>query len=239
MLDRYKDIVKTGGENVSSLRVESVLMQHPAVAKAVVIGLPHPHWGEAVTGVVIREPGLGAVEAELIAYCSSGWPVTRRRRACCSWTNYPRRSAARCSSTSCAPRYAGHFAGDGSDAMNVAPEPGPARQHRRLPDPQRRARARGSARSWTASGRGPTPSSTRWVNRLAHGLTGLGYARGDALALASGNSAEFLAVYYACAKLGVVCVPINLGWRADEVAYVLGHSRCAWHGGGIATGRPS
>ncbi len=63
-----------------------------------------------------------------------------------------------------------------------------------------------------------------YVNRLAHGLTGLGYRRGDALALASGNSAEFLAVYYACAKLGVVCVPVNLGWRPDEVAYVLGHS---------------
>ena len=43
--------------------------------------------------------------------------------------------------------------------------------------------------------------------------------------LASGNSADFLAVYYACAKLGVVCVPVNLGWRPDEVAYVLGHSR--------------
>src|ERR1035438_4089559 len=52
-----------------------------------------------------------------------------------------------------------------------------------------------------------------------------GYTRADALGLASGNSAEFLAVYYACAKLGVVCVPVNLGWRADEVAYVLGHSR--------------
>ncbi len=64
-----------------------------------------------------------------------------------------------------------------------------------------------------------------WVNRLAHGLLARGYAVGDALALASGNSAEFLAVYYACAKTGVVCVPINLGWRADEVAYVLGHSR--------------
>jgi acyl-CoA synthetase (AMP-forming)/AMP-acid ligase II len=69
MLDRYKDIVKTGGENVSSLRVESVLMQHPAVAKAVVIGLPHPHWGEAVTGVVILEPGQVVSEADLIAYC--------------------------------------------------------------------------------------------------------------------------------------------------------------------------
>jgi long-chain acyl-CoA synthetase len=64
-----------------------------------------------------------------------------------------------------------------------------------------------------------------YVNRLAHGLAGLGYARGAALAIASGNSADFLAVYYACAKLGVVCVPVNLGWRPDEVAYVLGHSQ--------------
>jgi acyl-CoA synthetase (AMP-forming)/AMP-acid ligase II len=64
-----------------------------------------------------------------------------------------------------------------------------------------------------------------YVNRLAHGLAGLGYQRGTVLALASGNSADFLAVYYACAKLGVVCVPVNLGWRPDEVAYVLGHSR--------------
>ena len=64
-----------------------------------------------------------------------------------------------------------------------------------------------------------------YVNRLAHGLAGLGYQRGTVLALASGNSADFLAVYYACAKLGVVCVPVNLGCRPDEVAYVLGHSR--------------
>ncbi|MGQ0843772.1 MAG: class I adenylate-forming enzyme family protein [Sporichthyaceae bacterium] len=63
-----------------------------------------------------------------------------------------------------------------------------------------------------------------WTNRLCHGLAERGYLRGDVLAIASGNSAEFLAVYYACAKLGVVVVPINLGWRAAEVAYVLGHS---------------
>ncbi|MHA6758297.1 long-chain-fatty-acid--CoA ligase [Streptacidiphilus sp. PAMC 29251] len=64
-----------------------------------------------------------------------------------------------------------------------------------------------------------------WVNRTANALSRRGYQRGDALALACGNSAEFLVTYYACAKLGVVCVPINLGWRANEVAYVLGHSR--------------
>jgi long-chain acyl-CoA synthetase len=63
------------------------------------------------------------------------------------------------------------------------------------------------------------------VNRLAHGLAGLGYSRADALGIASGNSAEFLALYYACAKLGVVAVPVNLGWRPDEVAYVLDHSK--------------
>jgi acyl-CoA synthetase (AMP-forming)/AMP-acid ligase II len=63
-----------------------------------------------------------------------------------------------------------------------------------------------------------------WVNRVANALDARGYRRGDSLALASGNSAEFLVTYYACAKLGVVCVPINLGWRAEEVAYVLGHS---------------
>src|SRR6202522_2501599 len=64
----------------------------------------------------------------------------------------------------------------------------------------------------------------RLVNRFANGLAARGYRRGDALALASGNSIEFLVTYYACAKLGVVCVPLNLGWRGDEVGYVLGHS---------------
>jgi acyl-CoA synthetase (AMP-forming)/AMP-acid ligase II len=62
-----------------------------------------------------------------------------------------------------------------------------------------------------------------WVNQAANALAGRGYQRGDSLALASGNSAEFLVTYYACAKLGVVCVPINLGWHPDEVSYVLGH----------------
>ncbi|MGQ0466659.1 MAG: class I adenylate-forming enzyme family protein [Sporichthyaceae bacterium] len=73
-------------------------------------------------------------------------------------------------------------------------------------------------RSWTYA------EFDAWTNRLCHGLAARGYVRGDALAIASGNSAEFLAVYYACAKLGVVAVPINLGWRAEEAQYVLDHS---------------
>ncbi|CAG4902738.1 AMP-binding protein [Acidithrix sp. C25] len=63
-----------------------------------------------------------------------------------------------------------------------------------------------------------------WVNRMANALMAKGYQGGDALALASANSVEFLVTYYACAKVGIVCVPINLGWRPEEVAYVLDHS---------------
>jgi acyl-CoA synthetase (AMP-forming)/AMP-acid ligase II len=69
MLDRYKDIIKSGGENVSSLRVEAVLNQHPGVDKAVVIGLPHPRWSEAVTAVVVRSPGSEPTPEEIIAFC--------------------------------------------------------------------------------------------------------------------------------------------------------------------------
>jgi len=69
MLDRYKDIIKTGGENVSSLRVEAVLNQYPGVNKAVVIGLPHARWGEAVTAVVVRTPGAEPAPADIIAFC--------------------------------------------------------------------------------------------------------------------------------------------------------------------------
>jgi len=73
MVDRYKDIIKSGGENVSSLRVEAILHQHPDVAKAAVIGLSHDRWGEAVTAIVVPRPGYqpapAAFEAELIAFC--------------------------------------------------------------------------------------------------------------------------------------------------------------------------
>ncbi len=69
MVDRYKDIVKSGGENVSSLRVEAVLHQHPGVRKAAVVGLPHEHWGEAVTAIVVPDPVAAPGADELVAFC--------------------------------------------------------------------------------------------------------------------------------------------------------------------------
>ena len=71
LVDRFKDIVKSGGENVSSIRVESVLMQHPAVARAGVAGLPHPRWGEAVTAFVVLRPGESVTEEALVAFAKA------------------------------------------------------------------------------------------------------------------------------------------------------------------------
>lgn len=68
MVDRYKDIVKTGGENVSTIRVESVLALHPGVAKAAVIGVNHERWGQAVTAVVVPSAPGAVSSADLIAF---------------------------------------------------------------------------------------------------------------------------------------------------------------------------
>jgi fatty-acyl-CoA synthase len=65
--DRKKDVIISGGENVSSIEVEDALMSHPAVKEVAVIGIPDDRWGEAVTGLVVR---TGEVTAdELVAHC--------------------------------------------------------------------------------------------------------------------------------------------------------------------------
>jgi acyl-CoA synthetase (AMP-forming)/AMP-acid ligase II len=69
MVDRYKDVIKSGGENVSSLRVEAVLAQHPDVARAATVGVPDSRWGEVVTAVVVARDGAQIDQAELIAFC--------------------------------------------------------------------------------------------------------------------------------------------------------------------------
>jgi fatty-acyl-CoA synthase len=66
--DRKKDVIITGGENVSSIEVEDTLTSHPAVRDVAVIGIPDEKWGELVTGLVVTD-GSEVTAADLIAHC--------------------------------------------------------------------------------------------------------------------------------------------------------------------------
>ena len=71
IVDRKKDMIISGGENIYAKEVEDVLSSHPAVAVAVVIGVPDDKWGEAVKGLVIKKRGAEVSEEELISFCKS------------------------------------------------------------------------------------------------------------------------------------------------------------------------
>ena len=69
VVDRKKDMINTGGENVASREVEEVIYRHPAVEEVAVFGVPHPVWVESVTAAVVVRNGMRLEAAELIAHC--------------------------------------------------------------------------------------------------------------------------------------------------------------------------
>jgi long-chain acyl-CoA synthetase len=81
ILDRLKDMIVTGGENVYSGEVEAVIYQHPAVRETAVFGIPDPQWGELVMACVVLKPGATVGVDELIAHCRrflAGYKIPRR-----------------------------------------------------------------------------------------------------------------------------------------------------------------
>ncbi|MES2412364.1 MAG: AMP-binding protein [Pseudomonadota bacterium] len=69
IVDRKKDMVVSGGENIYSREVEEVLLQHPSVAEAAVIGVPDAKWGESVMAFVVLKPGMNITEEEAVEHC--------------------------------------------------------------------------------------------------------------------------------------------------------------------------
>jgi long-chain acyl-CoA synthetase len=71
IVDRIKDMIVSGGDNVYSAEVENALLKHPAISSCAVVGIPSEKWGESVHAVAVRKPGHDVTEPELIAHCKT------------------------------------------------------------------------------------------------------------------------------------------------------------------------
>jgi fatty-acyl-CoA synthase len=69
VVDRKKDMIKTGGENVASREVEEAIYRLPAVSEVAVIGVSHPRWVEGVVAVIVAKPGQPLTEQDVLAHC--------------------------------------------------------------------------------------------------------------------------------------------------------------------------
>ena len=69
IVDRKKDMIVSGGENIYSIEVENVIYQNPKVLETAVFGVPDEKWGEAVKAVVVLKPDAEATEEEIIQWC--------------------------------------------------------------------------------------------------------------------------------------------------------------------------
>src|SRR5580692_10491374 len=94
ILDRLKDMIVTGGENVYSGEVEAVIYGHPAVREAAVFGIPDPRWGELVMACVVLKPGATLIADDLIAFCRRSLATYKLpRRVEFSETDLPKSSS--------------------------------------------------------------------------------------------------------------------------------------------------
>jgi fatty-acyl-CoA synthase len=81
VVDRKKDMIKTGGENVASREVEEAIYRLPSVSEVAVIGVPHPRWVEAVVAVVVPKAGQACSEQDVLAHCEQHLATFKRPKA--------------------------------------------------------------------------------------------------------------------------------------------------------------
>jgi fatty-acyl-CoA synthase len=88
--DRLKDVIISGGENISTVEVEGELLRHPAITEVAVVGLPDEKWGEAPHAFVVLASGAAATEAELIAFARDRLAHFKAPRAVTFVTELPK-----------------------------------------------------------------------------------------------------------------------------------------------------
>ncbi len=128
ILDRKKDVIITGGENVSSIEVEDAIFSLEGVAEVAVIGVPDDTWGEMVVALVVPAPGARLTEEDVTTPAGPCWPATSAPSGWSSAMSCPARPPASSRSSGCGPR-----TGRGRSARSTDPNR-PGRRHRLSPD---------------------------------------------------------------------------------------------------------
>jgi long-chain acyl-CoA synthetase len=90
LVDRKKDMIISGGENIYSREVEEVLYMHSAVLEAAVVGVPDEKWGESVKAFVVLKEGAGASEEEIIDFCREHLASYKKPRSVEIWSDLPK-----------------------------------------------------------------------------------------------------------------------------------------------------
>lgn len=90
ILDRKKDIIVSGGENIASKEVEDIIYSHPAVLECAVIGVPSEKWGEGVKAIVVLREGMTATEEDIINYCTERMAGFKKPKSVEIWTELPK-----------------------------------------------------------------------------------------------------------------------------------------------------
>ena len=92
-MDRVKDYIRRRGENVSSMEVEKIVGDHPAIREASVLGIPDAHWGEAVVAAIVRREGVALTADEVIEYVRGHLASYKKPRHVCFLPALPRTPA--------------------------------------------------------------------------------------------------------------------------------------------------
>jgi len=90
ILDRKKDVIISGAENISAREVEEVIYTHPAVQECAVIGVPSEKWGEEVKALVVPRQGMTFTPEEIIEYCQDKMAGYKRPRSAEVWQELPK-----------------------------------------------------------------------------------------------------------------------------------------------------
>ncbi len=222
VVDRKKDMIISGGENIYSAEVENALAAHPKIAEAAVIGVPDPKWGETPLAVIVpRDPADPPTDEEIESHCREHLAAYKRPRRVAIVDALPRNASGKVLKTVLRERYGAplsYTAGaDGVDLLDETIGANFERTASAYPDVDALVDV-ASGKRWTYA------ELNREIDSLARALISSGISKGDRVGIWAPNCAEWTILQYATAKVGAILVTINPAYRTHELAYVLRHA---------------